>query len=124
MKHPFIRKYMLNHKKDVFFICLFIVFFLISQLSQPFIIGNMLDNALKGNKEIFIGELIVLASLSVLGIFSNFIFEYLSGSLTQKVIYQVRQDIFDKYNAVSIETMNRAILKVSNKITSAPSLTA
>ena len=106
MKHPFVRKYLTNHKKEIFFICLFIVLFLISQLSQPFIIGNMLDNALKGNREIFIGELIILASLSVIGIFSNFIFEYLSGSLTQKVIYQVRKDIFDKYNSISIEKMN------------------
>ena len=106
MKSPFIRRYISNHKKEVFFISLFIVLFLISQLSQPFIIGNMLDNALKGNKDVFIGELIVLAALSVLGIFSNFIFEYLSGSLTQKIIYQVRKDIFDKYNSISVEKMN------------------
>ena len=106
MKHPFISRYLTSFKKDMFFICLFIVLFLLSQLSQPFIIGNMLDNALKGNQDVFIAELIVLASLSVVGIFSNFIFEYLSGSLTQKVIYQVRKDIFDKYNSISIEKMN------------------
>lgn len=106
MKHPFISRYLTSFKKDMFFICLFIVLFLLSQLSQPFIIGNMLDNALKGNQDVFIAELIVLASLSVIGIFSNFIFEYLSGSLTQKVIYQVRKDIFDKYNSISIEKMN------------------
>lgn len=106
MKGPFIKRYISNHKKEVFFISFFIVLFLISQLSQPFIIGNMLDNALKGNKDVFIGELIVLAALSVVGIFSNFIFEYLSGSLTQKIIYQVRKDIFDKYNSISVEKMN------------------
>lgn len=106
-KHPFLNRYILNHKKDIVFICLFITLYLLSQLSQPFIIGNMLDNALKGNKEWFIGELIALASLSVIGIFSNYIFEYLSGLLTQKVIYQIRQDVFEKYNSISIETMHK-----------------
>ena len=107
MKHPFVRKYIFTHKKEIFLICLFIVFYLISQLSQPFIIGNMLDNALKGKQDVFVIELIVLSALSIIGIFSNFIFEYLSGALTQKIIYQVREDIFDKYNSVSIETMNK-----------------
>ena len=107
MKHPFVRKYIFANKKEIFLICLFIVFYLVSQLSQPFVIGNMLDNALKGKQDVFVIELIVLSALSIIGIFSNFIFEYLSGALTQKVIYQVREDIFDKYNSVSIETMNK-----------------
>ena len=106
MNKQFVKKYLLNYKKDIFFICLFIVFFLISQLSQPFIIGKMMDQALNNDKNSFIIELIIISSLSIIGTFSNFIFEYLSGLLTQKVIYKVRNDIYEKYNNIPISKMN------------------
>ena len=106
MNKQFVKKYLLNYKKDVFFICLFIVLFLVSQLSQPFIIGRMMDQALNNDKNSFIIELIIISSLSIIGTFSNFIFEYLSGLLTQKVIYKVRNDIYEKYNNIPISKMN------------------
>ena len=106
MNKQFVKKYLLNYKKDIFFICLFIVLFLVSQLSQPFIIGRMMDQALNNDKNSFIIELIIISSLSIIGTFSNFIFEYLSGLLTQKVIYKVRNDIYEKYNNIPISKMN------------------
>lgn len=107
MNKAFLKRYVFIYKKDIALICLFVVLFLISQLSQPFIIGNMLDHALMNDKQTFVVEMVVLAALSLIGVFSNFAFEYLSGVITQKVIYQVREDIFKKYNSISIEKMNQ-----------------
>ncbi|MBR0295549.1 MAG: ABC transporter ATP-binding protein [Bacilli bacterium] len=107
MNKAFLKRYVFIYKKDIALICLFVVLFLISQLSQPFIIGNMLDHALMNDKQTFVIEMVVLATLSLVGVFSNFAFEYLSGVITQKVIYQVREDIFRKYNSISIEKMNQ-----------------
>ena len=107
MNKAFLKRYVFIYKKDIALICLFVVLFLISQLSQPFIIGNMLDHALMNDKQTFVIEMVVLATLSLIGVFSNFAFEYLSGVITQKVIYQVREDIFKKYNSISIEKMNQ-----------------
>ena len=106
IKSPFVKRYMMKHKKDVVAICIFIVIFLVSQLAQPFIIGKMMDQALSGDKQSFIVELVIICVLSIFGIFANFIFEYLSGLLTQKVIFELRSDIYKKYNSIPISKMN------------------
>ena len=110
MKKAFINKYLLKFKKDIIFIFVFITLFLTSQLVQPFIIGWMLDEAISNNKETFVAGIITISILSLVGIFSNFIFEYLVGIMTQKVVYKTRQDIFDKYNSISAKKMHEYAL--------------
>lgn len=97
--------YLIPQKKLIVTVSIFVLIFLLSQLSQPFLVGKALNAALAGNKDSFLVIVIVCFALSLLGAIADFVFEYSVGIMTQKVIYEIRKDVYQKFNTVSIDTI-------------------
>lgn len=97
--------YLIPQKKLIITVSVFVLIFLLSQLSQPFLVGKALNAALAGNKDSFLVIIIVCFALSLLGAIADFVFEYSVGIMTQKVIYEIRKDVYQKFNTVSIDTI-------------------
>ena len=97
--------YLKPQKKLIFIIAFFVLVFLSAQLSQPYLVGKALNFALANEKTSFYVVIIVCFVLSLIGAVSDFVFEYSVGKMTQKVIYEMRQDVYKKFNSVSVETI-------------------
>ena len=97
--------YLIPQKKLIVTVSVFVLIFLLSQLSQPFLVGKALNAALADNKDSFLVIVIVCFALSLLGAIADFVFEYSVGIMTQKVIYEIRKDVYQKFNTVSIDTI-------------------
>lgn len=97
--------YLIPQKKLIITVSVFVLIFLLSQLSQPFLVGKALNAALAGNKDSFLVIVIVCFALSLLGAIADFVFEYSVGIMTEKVIYEIRKDVYQKFNTVSIDTI-------------------
>ena len=97
--------YLIPQKKLIVTVSVFVLIFLLSQLSQPFLVGKALNAALAGNKDSFLVIIIVCFALSLLGAIADFVFEYSVGIMTQKVSYEIRKDVYQKFNTVSIDTI-------------------
>ena len=97
--------YLIPQKKLIITVSVFVLIFLLSQLSQPFLVGKALNAALAGNKDSFLVIVIICFVLSLLGAIADFVFEYSVGIMTQKVIYEIRKDVYQKFNTVSIDTI-------------------
>ena len=97
--------YLIPQKKLIITVSVFVLIFLLSQLSQPFLVGKALNAALAGNKDSFLVIVIICFALSLLGAIADFVFEYSVGIMTQKVIYEIRKDVYQKFNTVSIDTI-------------------
>lgn len=97
--------YLKPQKKMIVLVFIFSLIFICAQLSQPFLLGKALNSALKSNSNSFIALIIACSVLSIFGAISAFIFEYSVGIMTQKIIYLMRNDVYEKINSVSVETI-------------------
>ena len=97
--------YLLPQKKRIFLIALFVLIFLIANLSQPLFVGYALDNAIAQNEALFYTFIFVSLGLCICGAFSDFFFEYFVGVMTQQMIFEMRNDTYRKLNSVSIDTI-------------------
>ena len=97
--------YLLPQKKRIFLIALFVLIFLIANLSQPLFVGYALDNAIAQNETLFYTFIFVSLGLCICGAFSDFFFEYFVGVMTQQMIFEMRNDTYKKLNSVSIDTI-------------------
>ena len=97
--------YLKPMKKDILFLAFAVLIYLLSSLSQPLLVGNALDVALDGNSKVFTIYVVLTFVLSVLGAIFDFFFEYRVGVMTQKMIKEMRDDVYKKYNSVSVNTL-------------------
>ncbi len=97
--------YLKKEKKLILLISVFVLVFLIAQAAQPFLVGKALNAATDGNRTAFFLIIISCLVLSLIGAASDFIFEYSVGIMTQKIIYDIRKDVYNKFNSVSVETI-------------------
>lgn len=97
--------YLKPMKKDILFLAFAVLIYLLSSLSQPLLVGNALDVALEGNSKVFTIYVVLTFVLSVLGAIFDFFFEYRVGVMTQKMIKEMRDDVYKKYNSVSVNTL-------------------
>ncbi len=94
--------YLLPEKKSIGVILFSVLVFLLSRLSQPFLVGKALDSALEGKEKVYLVLVLVTLGLSILGAVSDFVFEYTVGVRTQKRIRRRRNDVYAKFNKVPI----------------------
>ena len=97
--------YLKPMKKDILFLAFAVLIYLLSSLSQPLLVGNALDVALEGNSKVFTIYVVLTFVLSVLGAIFDFFFEYRVGVMTQKMIKEMRDDVYKKYNSVSVNAL-------------------
>ncbi len=81
----------------------FALFFVISQLSQPFLLGKALDASRAKNVQDFYAFVFVALGLVLLGVIADYIFEVLVMNISQKMIKKMRDDLYIKINNISIK---------------------
>ena len=77
--------------------------FVISQMSQPFILGLTLDYAKQNNNQAFYITLIISLCLSVIGTIFDYFFEYFVGKIAQRSIKRMRDEVFNKINSIPLK---------------------
>jgi len=81
----------------------FALFFVISQLSQPFLLGKALDASRAKNVQDFYAFVFMALGLVLLGVIADYIFEVLVMNVSQKMIKKMRDDLYIKINNISIK---------------------
>ena len=82
---------------------IFGLLFVVSQMSQPLLLGFTLDYAKANNSKAFYTCLIISLVLSILGTVFSYFFEYIVGVISQRIIKKIRNDVFEKMNSISIQ---------------------
>lgn len=100
-------KYLGTQKRNIFLVILFSLVFVVSHLSQAFLIGKALDFALAGSWNSFTTIIILLSSLALLGVISGYFFEYFVGLMTQNVVRSIRNDVYLKMSSLSLDTYHK-----------------
>jgi ATP-binding cassette subfamily B protein len=110
-----LKNYLLPEKKAIILSFISVLVFLISQLMVPYLVGKSLDALGKVTDGIFVinvnTKLIALylsicLGLAVLGVFFDYIFEYQVGVMTQHAVKRIRDDVFKKFNSISIKDVD------------------
>ena len=85
----------------------FSLFFVASQIAQPFLLGKALDASLNDERSIFNVYVIVALILAILGTVCAYFFEVIIMNISQKVIKKMRDDIYLKINSISIKDFDK-----------------
>ena len=81
--------------------------FVACQISQPFLLGKALDAAQFDDNQSFINLLITCLALTIFGGVFNYLFEAVSGKISQNIIHNLRKDIYEKLNNLSISEFDK-----------------
>lgn len=110
-----LKNYLLPEKKAIILSFISVLVFLISQLMVPYLVGKSLDALGKVTDGIFVINvntnlialyLSICLGLAVLGVFFDYIFEYQVGVMTQHAVKRIRDDVFKKFNSISIRDVD------------------
>ena len=84
---------------------LFALLFVVAQIAQPFLLGKALDaSSLEVNDQNLFNIYIFIAlGLVVIGVIFGYLFEVVVMNISQKVIKQARDDVYQKINSISIK---------------------
>ena len=82
---------------------IFSLLFVASQIAQPFLLGRALDASKLNNRDSFNTYVIVALVLAILGTVSAYIFEVMVMNVSQKIIKQARDDVYQKINSISVK---------------------
>ena len=85
----------------------FSLFFVASQIAQPFLLGKALDASLNDERSVFNVYVIVALILAILGTVCAYFFEVIIMNISQKVIKKMRDDIYLKINSISIKDFDK-----------------
>ena len=99
--------YLKPMRKSLIFAFVFALLFVASQLAQPFLLGRSLDASKENAENVFNIYLIVALVLAVLGTVFDYLFEVIVMNVSQKVIKNVRDDIYNKINSISIKDFDK-----------------
>ena len=102
----FFLRYLKKNIMLLVFILLTVFVTVSAELAQPFLLGQAIDHALN-NQDIVLFTVFVSisAGLALLGVLTGFLFEYFVGRLSQEIVYDLRRDVYNKINKVSISTL-------------------
>jgi len=90
-------------KRELLFALVLALLFVVSNLAQPFLLGRALDASNNNNLSEFYIYLIVSFVLALLGTFFSYIFEVIVSNASQKAIKNLRDDIYNHINSISIK---------------------
>ena len=99
--------YLKPMRKSLIFAFVFALLFVASQLAQPFLLGRSLDASKENAENIFNIYLIVALVLAVLGTVFDYLFEVIVMNVSQRVIKNARDDIYNKINSISIRDFDK-----------------
>ena len=106
-------KYLKPMRGQLVIAIIFSFLFVAAQIAQPFLLGKALDysgaaelNA-EPNKPVFYTIIIVAFVLVLLGMVFAYFFEVIVMNVSQKVIKNLRDDVYQKINAISVKDFDR-----------------
>ena len=92
--------YLKPRRKSLIVALIFSLLFVVAQIAQPFLLGRALDA--EQRDEFYIYAIVALA-LAVLGTVFAYLFEVIVMNVSQKVIKQARNDVYEKINSISVK---------------------
>ena len=95
-------KYIKNEKLLIALICVFVFFYVLANLSTPFLVGKALDEALAMNANNFIFIIVLISIICFAGVLAGYLFEYFVAKLVQNIIKQLRDEVYFKITNVSL----------------------
>lgn len=95
--------YLKQYRKSLVFALLFALVFVTANLAQPFLLGRALDASKVDNFDLFKIYLIVSFVLAIVGTIFDYFFEVIVMNVSQKVIKETRDDLYNKINAISLK---------------------
>lgn len=104
-----LKQYFAKRKKDFVLLIVFSLFYVLSQLSQPFLLGRALDSASNSDRTAFFALLITALVLVIVGTVSGYLFEVTVGNISQRTIKQMRDDVYEKINSISIKDFDKRV---------------
>lgn len=100
--------YYLKKQKPLLIISvIFGLLFVICQLSQPFLLGKTLDYARNNNDKAFYLCLGISLGLAIIGTIFDYFFEVIVGIISQRAIKNMRDDVYQKINSISIKDFDK-----------------
>ena len=106
-------KYLKPMRGQLIVAIIFSFLFVAAQIAQPFLLGKALDysgaaelNA-EPNKPVFYAIIIVAFVLVILGMVFAYFFEVIVMDVSQKVIKNLRDDVYRKINAISVKDFDQ-----------------
>ena len=95
-------KYIKNEKLLIALIFVFVFFYVLANLSTPFLVGRALDEALAMNANNFIFIIVLISIICFAGVLAGYLFEYFVAKLVQNIIKQLRDEVYFKITNVSL----------------------
>ena len=95
-------KYIKNEKLLITLIFVFVFFYVLANLSTPFLVGKALDEALAMNANNFIFIIVLISIICFAGVLAGYLFEYFVAKLVQNIIKQLRDEVYFKITNVSL----------------------
>ena len=85
----------------------FALLFVVAQISQPFLLGKALDASAYGYENEFNVYIFIALGLAISGTVFAYFFELIVSNVSQKVIKQARDDIYEKINSISVKDFDK-----------------
>ena len=99
--------YLKPMRKSLVIAIFFSLLFVISQISQPFLLGRALDASKEASRDAFNIYVIIALVLAVLGTVFAYLFEVIIMNVSQRVIKKMRDDVYEKINAISVKDFDK-----------------
>ena len=96
--------YLKPMRKSLVIAILFSLLFVIAQIGQPFLLGRALDAADRNTYYVYV---FIALGLAILGTVAAYIFEVIVMNVSQKIIKKVRDDVYEKINAISLKDFDQ-----------------
>lgn len=100
-------RYLKSMRATLIVAVIFSLLFVATQIAQPFLLGVALDAAKADDKNAFLIEVIVALVLVVIGTVMAYLFEVMVMNVSQKVIKQIRDDVYEKINNISLKDFDK-----------------
>ncbi len=100
-------KYLKPMRKLLIVAIVFALIYVASQISQPFLLGKALDASKESNKDQFLIYTIIALILAVIGTIFAYFFEVIIMNVSQKIIKEARDDVYEKINSISVKDFDR-----------------
>ena len=98
-----LKTYLSKHITSLVIALLMALLFASIQLLEPFLLGKAIDASSNNSKQLFDIYIYVALGLVFLGVICNYFFELIINNISQKIIKEVRDDLFDHINKISIK---------------------
>ena len=95
--------YLKPFRKSLVTALVFALLFVVAQIGQPFLLGRALD----ANQRDFYIYVFVALGLAISGTVFAYLFELIVMNISQKIIKKVRDDVYEKINAISVKDFDQ-----------------